>query len=167
MLLDVIFLAIFFLSWQVVFLGMGISSPLIGLVGDKYGRKVVSPFCYSALTSFGSDRKPTSLVSTQAKQITHARQRSCSPRQKSVHYENIKHPACTVDWVARLCCCWLSREKATQFSHGKIYGKIKLKGKEHTETCYSQRNLHSHGCQMGSPVSCLKGLTSSRCGSCS
>ena len=27
---------------QVVFLGMGISSPLIGLLGDKHGRKVVS-----------------------------------------------------------------------------------------------------------------------------
>ena len=34
-------------DWQVVFLGMGISSPLIGLVGDKYGRKVVSTVFYS------------------------------------------------------------------------------------------------------------------------
>ena len=36
-------------EWQVVFLGMGISSPLIGLVGDKYGRKMVSTVLSGAL----------------------------------------------------------------------------------------------------------------------
>ena len=29
-------------SHQVVFLGMGISAPLLGIFGDKYGRKTVS-----------------------------------------------------------------------------------------------------------------------------
>ena len=29
---------------QAVFVGMGVSSPLLGIVGDKYGRKVVSTF---------------------------------------------------------------------------------------------------------------------------
>ena len=27
--------------------------------------------------------------------------------------ETLKHPACTVGWVARLCCSWLSPGKAT------------------------------------------------------
>ena len=32
----------------------------------------------------------------------------------------LKHPACTVGWVARPCRRWLSPGKATQISHGKI-----------------------------------------------
>ena len=33
--------------------------------------------------------------------------------------ETLKHPACTVGWVARLCCSWLSPGKATRISHGR------------------------------------------------
>ena len=33
--------------------------------------------------------------------------------------ETLKHPACTVGWVARLCRSWLSLEKATRIYHGK------------------------------------------------
>ena len=33
--------------------------------------------------------------------------------------ETLKHPSCTVDWVARLCRSWLSRRKVTRISHGK------------------------------------------------
>ena len=32
----------------------------------------------------------------------------------------LKHPVCTVDWVARLCCSWLSLGKATRISRGEI-----------------------------------------------
>ena len=31
----------------------------------------------------------------------------------------LKHPACTVCWVARLCRSWLSPGNATQISHGR------------------------------------------------
>ena len=33
--------------------------------------------------------------------------------------ETLKHPACTLSWVARLCCSWLSPGKATRISHWK------------------------------------------------
>ena len=33
--------------------------------------------------------------------------------------ETLKHSACTVGWVAQLCCSWLSPGKATQISHGR------------------------------------------------
>ena len=33
--------------------------------------------------------------------------------------ETLKHPACTVDWVARLCRSWLSPGKAARISHGR------------------------------------------------
>ena len=33
--------------------------------------------------------------------------------------ETLKHPACTVGWVARLCRSWLSLGKATPISHGR------------------------------------------------
>ena len=33
--------------------------------------------------------------------------------------ETIKHPACTVGWVAWLSCSWLSPGKATRISHGR------------------------------------------------
>ena len=33
--------------------------------------------------------------------------------------ETLKHPACTVNWVARFCCSWLSPGKTTQISHGR------------------------------------------------
>ena len=33
--------------------------------------------------------------------------------------ETLKHPACTVGWVARLCRSWLSPGKATRISHGR------------------------------------------------
>ena len=29
--------------------------------------------------------------------------------------KTLKHPACTVGWIARLCCSWLSPGKATQW----------------------------------------------------
>ena len=34
--------------------------------------------------------------------------------------EALKRPACTVGWVARLCRCWLSHEKAPEFPMGEI-----------------------------------------------
>ena len=34
--------------------------------------------------------------------------------------ETLKHPACTVGWVARRCRSWLSPGNATRISHGKI-----------------------------------------------
>ena len=41
--------------------------------------------------------------------------------------ETLKHPACTVGWVARLCRSWLSLGKATGISHGRISnGTIQL-----------------------------------------
>ena len=33
--------------------------------------------------------------------------------------ETLKHPACTVGWVARLCRSWLSPGKATGVPHGR------------------------------------------------
>ena len=33
--------------------------------------------------------------------------------------ETLKHPSCTVDWVARLCRSWLSPGKANQVSNGR------------------------------------------------
>ena len=33
--------------------------------------------------------------------------------------ETLKHPACTIGWVAQLCCSWLSPEMATRISHGR------------------------------------------------
>ena len=33
--------------------------------------------------------------------------------------ETLKHPACTVGWVARLCPSWLSPGKATRIPHGR------------------------------------------------
>ena len=33
--------------------------------------------------------------------------------------ETLKRPACTVDWVARLCSCWISPGKATRTSYGR------------------------------------------------
>ena len=32
--------------------------------------------------------------------------------------ETLKHPACTVGWVAQLCCSWLTLGKAARISHG-------------------------------------------------
>ena len=41
--------------------------------------------------------------------------------------ETLKHPACTVGWVAQLCCSRLSPGKATQTSHGRnAIGTIQL-----------------------------------------
>ena len=34
--------------------------------------------------------------------------------------EALKHPACTLGGVARLCCSWLSPEKAARISHGTV-----------------------------------------------
>ena len=39
--------------------------------------------------------------------------------------ETRKHPACTVGWVARLCCSWLSPGNATRISHGREKKKVK------------------------------------------
>ena len=33
--------------------------------------------------------------------------------------ETLKHPACILSWVARLCYSWLSLGKATQIFHGR------------------------------------------------
>ena len=33
--------------------------------------------------------------------------------------ELLQHSACTVGWVARLCCSWLSPGKATRIRHGR------------------------------------------------
>ena len=33
--------------------------------------------------------------------------------------ETLRHPACIVDWVVRLCRSWLSPGKATRISHGR------------------------------------------------
>ena len=49
--------------------------------------------------------------------------------------ETLKHPVCTVGWVARLCRSWLSPGKATGISHGRnprgtIQKKKKKKRKE-------------------------------------
>ena len=49
--------------------------------------------------------------------------------------ETLKHPACTLGWVAQLCCSWLSLGKATQISHGRnpigtilvVKSKVKVK----------------------------------------
>ena len=41
--------------------------------------------------------------------------------------ETLKHPACTLGWVAWLCCSWLSPWKATWMSHGRnSIGTIQL-----------------------------------------
>ena len=41
--------------------------------------------------------------------------------------ETLKHPACTVGWVARLCRSWLSLGKATRIFHGRnSIGTIQL-----------------------------------------
>ena len=34
--------------------------------------------------------------------------------------ETLKHPTCTLGWVAWLCCSWLSPGKATWIFHGRI-----------------------------------------------
>ena len=50
--------------------------------------------------------------------------------------ETLKHPACTVGWVAQLCCSWLTPGKATQISIGKSpNGTIELltQNKQKTE----------------------------------
>ena len=33
--------------------------------------------------------------------------------------ETLKHPACTIGWITRLCRSWLSPRKATRISHGR------------------------------------------------
>ena len=41
--------------------------------------------------------------------------------------ETPKHSACTIGWVVRLCCSWLSLGKATQISYGRnAIGTIQL-----------------------------------------
>ena len=49
--------------------------------------------------------------------------------------ETLKHPACTVGWVARLCRSWLSPRKATRISHGRNpIGTIQLLKKRRKQT---------------------------------
>ena len=44
--------------------------------------------------------------------------------------QTLKHPACTIGWVAQLCHSWLSPGKATGISHGRNpNGTIKEKKK--------------------------------------
>ena len=69
-------------DWQVVFLGMGISSPLIGLVGDKYGRKVVSAVFYSFWgfggSSLSATHKASSVTTHQSSSVTTHTYRICN-----------------------------------------------------------------------------------------
>ena len=51
--------------------------------------------------------------------------------------ETLKHPACTVGWVARFCHSWLSPGKATRISHGRNpIGTIQLLQKKHSLVCH-------------------------------
>ena len=57
--------------------------------------------------------------------------------------ETLKHSACTVGWVARLCCNWLSPGKATRNSYGRSpNGTIELKKKQ-TQTQQQQQQPHN------------------------
>ena len=50
--------------------------------------------------------------------------------------ETLKHPACTLGWVARLCRSWLSPGKATLISHGSNpIGKITVVKQCKREAC--------------------------------
>ena len=58
--------------------------------------------------------------------------------------ETLKHPACTVGGVARLCRSWLSPEKATRISHGRISsGTIQLYQKEKHFSLESEPVVHA------------------------
>ena len=56
---------------------------------------------------------------------THAKRSHANVKDPSVHVRvrwimgTLKHPACTVAWVARLCRTWLSPGELTRISHGK------------------------------------------------
>ena len=51
----------------------------------------------------------------------------CSPCQSSAIMETLRHPACTIGWVAWLCLSWLSLGKATRISHRRnSFGTIQL-----------------------------------------
>ena len=58
--------------------------------------------------------------------------------------ETLKHPACTVDWVARLCRSWLPPGKAIRISHGRNpSGTIQL--------CSSSNNNNTFGFELTRP----------------
>ena len=49
-----------------------------------------------------------------------------------------KHPACTLGWVAPLCCSWLSLRKATEIYCGRILnGTIQFYTHTHTHKALS------------------------------
>ena len=52
--------------------------------------------------------------------ITYACSRSCSPCQSSVDYGNTKRPSMHFNYLARLCCSWLSVGKRAEFPMGEI-----------------------------------------------
>ena len=52
--------------------------------------------------------------------------------------ETLKHPACTVGWVGRLCRSWRSPGKATRISYGRNpIGTIQLSRKKVIETAHT------------------------------
>ena len=59
--------------------------------------------------------------------------------------ETLKHPACTVGWVAQLYCSWLSSRKATQISQVKnpIGGNTVVKSKSKKKTI--KHSLYASG----------------------
>ena len=58
--------------------------------------------------------------------------------------EALEHPACTVDWVARLCRSWLPPGKAIRISHGRNpSGTIQL--------CSSSNNNNTFGFELTRP----------------
>ena len=58
--------------------------------------------------------------------------------------ETLEHPACTLGWVARLCCSWLSPGKATRIFHGRNpVGTIQLLKKKKKVKKVKRKILHS------------------------
>ena len=48
--------------------------------------------------------------------------------------ETLKHPACSLCWVARLCRSWLSPGKATRISHGRNpIGTVRMEEEKKTK----------------------------------
>ena len=57
--------------------------------------------------------------------------------------DTLKHPACTLDWVARLCRSWLSPGKATEFPMGEIPLR-QYSCKERKRVFLKKKNWHSN-----------------------
>ena len=68
--------------------------------------------------------------------------------------ETLKHPACTLGWVARLCRSWLSPGKVTRISDGKNpIGTIRLK--EVVLLFFSHKKKTRHHQQLRHNTSCF------------